>query len=204
VGNTQILELLARARGDPNHRRSALCKCAAADFSNPLDHRVGVRRLEARVQQVGHFPDHGRITAVQAVERLAQTRLVSSEMPDQSWEQRVVGVGGLTLAREDRRHQATQGLDGDPRNRATVPLDQASGQMLAQASRGCDHEHRPAERGWIRDPRACEPAEFLEEVRFGGNRTAQHEDPTDDSSLSHPARRTPLSRGPSHRLPPAA
>jgi hypothetical protein len=68
--------------------------------------------------------------------------------------------------------------------------------MLAQAPRGCDHEHRPAERGWIRDPRAREPAELLEEVRFGGNRAAQHEDPTDDSSLSHPARRTPLSRGP--------
>jgi hypothetical protein len=71
-----------------------------------------------------------------------------------------------------------------------VPLDQASGQVLAQTPRWCDHEHGPAKRGWIRDARAREPAEFIEQVCLRGNRTAQHKDPTDDRRLFDPAHRT--------------
>ena len=185
VGNTQIFELLARARGDPNHRGGALCKCAAACFSDQLDHRVRVRRLEARVQQVGHFPNHGRIPPAETVERLAQARFATRELPDQGWEQRVVGSGRLAGAREDRRHQPVQGLDRDPGDRATVLLDQASGQVLAQASRGHDHAHGYAEQTGVVDALARERTELFEQVRFRRDCAAQHQDTTDRTHPCH-------------------
>ena len=140
------VDRLERPHGDAGHRQSPLLQPARRrGRPNPLLHGLGVRCLEAGIEQVGDVRLDDPVAVDEPVEPLTQGGLPARELTHENRKERLGGRRRSSGAGDDLEGQPAQRLDDAAEHGAAAASHQRGLQMLGQASRGHHHPHRAAQ-----------------------------------------------------------
>ena len=141
-----------------------------------LERALGVRGVEARVEQVVHAGERDAEAVVEAAERARERRLFGREAPHQHGHQRLAAARARARALEQLVGERAQRLDRDARRGAAELAHEARGEVVAQAARRHHHAHGLRQQRPVGPRGVVQAPQLAEQVRFRGARATRDHD----------------------------
>jgi hypothetical protein len=172
------VDRLERPRGDAGHRQRPLLEPARRrGRPNPLLQGLGVRCLEAGIEQVGDVRLDDPVAVDEPVQALPQGGLPARQLTHKNGEERLRGRRRSAGPGHDLEGQPAQRLDRAAEHGAAAASHQRGLQMLGQASRGHHHPDRGAQQRRLTPALLDQLLELREQQLLDRPRPASDADP---------------------------